>query len=69
MGIWTVLSCDAWLPGLFGDADLMNVRGSEVLHVTRFTAANEDLVKDFTLKTLLDPKAYGRMAVPQCQKQ
>lgn len=59
----------AWLPGLFDDADLMDVRGSQVLHVTRFTAANEDLAKDFTLKTLLNPKAYGRMAIPQSQKQ
>ncbi len=50
----------AWLPGIFGNAELMTVRGSEVLHITQFNEENERRVKAFTLKTLLNPKAYGR---------
>ena len=50
----------AWLPGIFEDAEIREVRGGQVIHVTRFTSRNEDLVKDFTLKALLNPKAYGR---------
>lgn len=49
----------AWLPGIFADAALREVRGSEVLHVTKFTPENERRVKEFTLKILLDPQAYG----------
>lgn len=52
----------AWLPGIFGDASLQQIRGSEVLHVMKFTAAGEQMVKEFTLKTLLNPAAYGRQS-------
>jgi hypothetical protein len=48
----------AWLPGIFEDAALRVVRGSEVLHVTRFTEAGEGRVKEFSLRLLLDPSAY-----------
>jgi hypothetical protein len=48
----------AWLPGIFGDAELRTIRDSEVLHVTKFTRENEDLVKQFTLQILLNPNAY-----------
>lgn len=50
----------AWLPGLFADAQLKDNRGGRVLHITKFTAENEALVKEFTLRDLLDPRAYGR---------
>ncbi len=49
----------AWLPGLFEDAAIQEVRGSEVLHVTRFTPRNESLVKTITLQVLLNPQVYG----------
>ena len=52
----------AWLPGIFADAALREVRSSEVLHVTKFTPENERRVKYFTLKILLDPQAYGQAA-------
>lgn len=48
----------AWLPGMFEDAALKEVRESEVLHITKFTPRNEKIVKDFTLPILLNPKAY-----------
>ncbi len=54
----------AWLPGLFADAALMEVRGSEVLHVTAFTPENERRVKVLTLEALLDPRAYGKEETP-----
>lgn len=50
----------AWLPGLFGDAQLMTIRGGEVLHVTRFTSVNEDRAKAFANARLLNPQAYQR---------
>jgi hypothetical protein len=50
----------AWLPGIFADAEIREIRGSDVLHVTGFTSANEKLVKAFTLQRLLNPKAYAR---------
>jgi hypothetical protein len=50
----------AWLPGIFEDADLQTVRGGQVLHVTRFTARNEDRVKAFANRRLLNPQAYRR---------
>ncbi len=50
----------AWLPGLFADAALMEVRGSEALHVTSFTPENERRAKEFTLEVLLNPGAYGK---------
>jgi hypothetical protein len=50
----------AWLPGIFAEAALREVRGSEVLHVTEFAPENERRVKDFTLKILLDPQAYAQ---------
>lgn len=48
----------AWLPGMFEDAMLKQVRGSEVLHITKFTPKNEEMVKNFTLPRLLNPSAY-----------
>jgi hypothetical protein len=48
----------AWLPGIFSDAALQEIRGSQVLHITQFTAENEKRVKEFALKALLDPHAY-----------
>ena len=53
----------AWLPGIFADAALRQVRGSEVLHVTKFTPENDSRVQEFTLKILLDPQAYGEEKV------
>ncbi|MBS0265007.1 MAG: hypothetical protein JSS02_23945 [Planctomycetes bacterium] len=50
----------AWLPGIFADAAITVIRDSEVLHVTKFTPENERLVKEFTLKTLLNPQVYGQ---------
>ena len=50
----------AWLPGIFSDAQLKEVRGGEVLHITRFTPENEDRVKEFANKRLLNPDAYRR---------
>ena len=50
----------AWLPGIFEDAALQVVRGSEVLHVTRFTEAGEARVKEDALRLLLNPDAYRR---------
>lgn len=55
----------AWPPALFDDAALKVVRGGEVLHVTKFTERNEQLVKEFAIKVLLDPAAYlGRNGSP-----
>ncbi len=48
----------AWLPGIFEDVALQIVRGGQVLHVTRFTARNEDRVKAFANRRLLNPQAY-----------
>ncbi len=48
----------AWLPGLFADADIQKIRGSAVLHITKFTPENEELVKKFANAILLDPRAY-----------
>ena len=53
----------AWLPGIFDDAALKEIRGSEVLHVTRFTARNEDRVKAFANRRLLNPQAYRQAGV------
>lgn len=50
----------AWIPAIFTDASLMEVRKGEVLHVTRFTEENEKKVKDYAMKILLNPKAYKR---------
>ncbi len=50
----------AWLPGIFSDARIETIRTGKVLNVTKFTEANEALVKQFTLKTLLNPEAYGK---------
>lgn len=49
----------AWLPGMFEDAALMEVRGGQVLHITRFTEKGERRVKEFTLSMFLNPKAYA----------
>ena len=48
----------AWLPGMFEDAALKEIRGSKVLHIIRFTPRNEAIVKQFTLPILLNPDAY-----------
>lgn len=48
----------AWLPSIFSAAELRDVRGGEVLHVTLFTDRNETMVKDMTMKTLLNRRAY-----------
>ena len=48
----------AWLPGIFTDAELREVRGAEVLHITSFTEQDEAEVKALTMDTLLDPRAY-----------
>jgi len=50
----------AWLPGIFDGAALKDIRGSQVLHVTRFTAANENRVKAFAHFRLLNPQVYLR---------
>ncbi len=52
----------AWLPGIFEDAALQSIRGGQVLHVTCFTARNEDRVKAFANQRLLNPQAYRRKA-------
>ena len=52
----------AWLPGIFDDADLQTVRGGQVLHVTRFTARNENRVKTFANRRLLNSQAYQHRA-------
>ncbi|MBQ4038939.1 MAG: hypothetical protein IJD05_05485 [Bacteroidaceae bacterium] len=51
----------AWLPGIFSDAELRDVRGegTEALHVTSFTEENEATVKKFTMDILLNPKVYN----------
>jgi hypothetical protein len=54
----------AWIPDIFDDAAIQVVRGGDVLHVTRFTARNEDLVKDFTMQALLDPWSPPRFEPP-----
>lgn len=48
----------AWLPGIFEDAALQQVRDSEVMHVTLFTERNEDRAKMFANQRLLNPQAY-----------
>ena len=48
----------AWLPGMFSGAALKEVRGGEVLQITQFDEKNEKIVKEFTMKVLLNPKAY-----------
>lgn len=48
----------AWLPDIFTDAEIREVRGGKVMHVTKFTAENEKAVKDFAWGVLLDRKAY-----------
>ncbi len=48
----------AWLPGIFTDAELREVRGAEVLHITSFTEQDEAEVKALTMGTLLNPRAY-----------
>ncbi len=54
----------AWLPGIFDDAALQEIRGGQVLHVTRFTASNEDRVRAFANQRLLNPQAYRGGARP-----
>jgi len=56
-GYWTARSCTL-VPGIFDSAALKEVRGCQVLHVTRFTAANEDRVKAFANRALLNARAY-----------
>ncbi|MBR4405764.1 MAG: hypothetical protein IKT30_05240, partial [Bacteroidaceae bacterium] len=50
----------AWLPNIFTDAELKEVRGegTEALHITKFTEKNEAAVKKFTMDILLNPKVY-----------
>ena len=48
----------AWLPDIFTDTEIREVRGGKVIHVTKFTAENEKAVKDFAWGVLLDRKAY-----------
>jgi hypothetical protein len=48
----------AWLPGIFEGAALREVRGGQVLHVTRFTETNEARVKAFANARLLNRSAY-----------
>ncbi len=48
----------AWLPSIFSDAELMTIRGGEVLHITQFGSENEAEVKNFTMETLLNPQVY-----------
>ncbi len=50
----------AWLPGMFSGAEIRKIRESDVLHITRFTAEDEAEVKEFTMKILLDKRAYKR---------
>ncbi len=48
----------AWLPTIFSDAALQEVRGGEVLHITSFTTQDEAEVKALTMSVLLDRRAY-----------
>lgn len=48
----------AWLPGIFGDAEIQEMRDGEAIQVTCFNEAHEALVKQFTLSVLLNDKAY-----------
>lgn len=48
----------AWLPNIFSDAELREVRGGEVLHITEFNTENEAAVKSQTMSALLNRKAY-----------
>ena len=48
----------AWLPGIFSDAEIKNIRGGNVIHITRFDEENEALVKSFTFRKFLNPRAY-----------
>ena len=50
----------AWLPNIFSDAELKEVRGegTEALHITKVTEENEVAVKKFTMDILLNPKVY-----------
>ena len=52
----------AWLPSIFSDAILCDVRGedTEALHITSFSEKNEAAVKKFTMEILLNPKAYKK---------
>ena len=52
----------AWLPSIFSDAILRNVRGegTEALHITSFSEENEAAVKKFTMDILLNKRAYRR---------
>ncbi|MCX8157306.1 MAG: DUF5060 domain-containing protein [Verrucomicrobiae bacterium] len=54
----------AWLPGIFSGAALREIRGGQVLHVTRFTEVNEARVKAFANARLLNAQAYRRAADP-----
>ncbi|MEP6756112.1 MAG: hypothetical protein ABJA67_11480 [Chthonomonadales bacterium] len=49
----------AYLPGIFSNAALREVRGGQVLHIAKFTEINEARVKAFTMPILLNAKAYG----------
>lgn len=52
----------AWLPSIFSDAILCDVRGedTEALHITSFSEENEAAVKKFTMDILLNKRAYKR---------
>lgn len=51
----------AWLPGIFADAEIRELRGpgTEGIHVTGFDETCEARVKAFTMSVLLNRKAYG----------
>ncbi len=48
----------AWLPGIFSNAEIQNIRNGDVIHITQFTQENEAKVKSFTMKILLNKAAY-----------
>lgn len=48
----------AWLPNIFSDAEIKEIRGGKVIHVTEFTGKNEKAVKEFAWSILLDRKVY-----------
>ena len=53
----------AWIPQMFPEARLMEVRGeeTEAIHITRFTPVEEAAVKKQALETLLNPKSYKKV--------
>lgn len=58
----------AWLPGMFAEASLQDIRGGQVLHVGKFDSKGEQIVKGFALGMLLNPRAYGRPVAEQGAK-